>query len=158
MIRLHLKIYIITFLLFGVSNLSISFGQSLIFNHLTIGDGLSNNAANAIIQDRVGFIWFGTDDGLNRYDGYSFKTYQHVLKDSSSLSDNGIWCLLEDRSGFIWMGTKNGKLNRYDPVKDIFKHWLLPSDIVRENTIRVLFEDHNGFIWVGTYKKRIVQI
>lgn len=152
MIRLHLKIYIITFLLFGVSNLSISFGQSLIFNHLTIGDGLSNNAANAIIQDRVGFIWFGTDDGLNRYDGYSFKTYQHVLKDSSSLSDNGIWCLLEDRSGFIWMGTKNGKLNRYDPVKDIFKHWLLPSDIVRENTIRVLFEDHNGFIWVGTYK------
>ncbi|MEP0861292.1 MAG: response regulator [Ignavibacterium sp.] len=151
MIRLQLKIYIITLFL-EVSTLSVSFGQSLIFNHLTIGDGLSNNAINAIIQNREGFIWVGTDDGLNRYDGYSFKTYRHILKDSSSISDNGIWCLLEDRSGFIWIGTKNGKLNRYDPFKDIFKHWLLPSDIVRENSIRSLFEDHNGFIWIGTYK------
>ena len=152
MFELRIKICIIRFLLIWASGLSIIHSQSLTFNHLTVKEGLSNNEVNSIIQDKAGFIWMGTNDGLNIYNGYSFKTYRHIIKDSTSLSDNSVWCLLEDRSGFIWIGTKNGKLNRFDPVKDIFKHWVLPSDVVQENTIRILYEDHKGFIWIGTYK------
>jgi signal transduction histidine kinase/ligand-binding sensor domain-containing protein/DNA-binding response OmpR family regulator len=148
----RIKISIVTFFLIWASGLLVIYSQSITFNHLTVEDGLSNNEVTSIIQDKVGFIWIGTNDGLNRFDGYSFKTYRHIIKDSSSLSDNSVWCLLEDRYGFIWIGTKSGKLNRYDPVKNIFKHWVLSSDIVQENSIRVLYEDHKGFIWIGTYK------
>lgn len=108
MFHLRIKICIIRILLIWASGLSIIHSQSLTFNHLTVKDGLSNNEVNSIIQDKTGFIWMGTNDGLNIYNGYSFKTYRHIIKDSSSLSDNSIWCLLEDRSGFIWIGTKNG--------------------------------------------------
>ncbi len=55
------------------------FPQSITFNHLTVENGLSNNDVNTIIQDQTGFIWFGTDDGLNRYDGYNFKVFRHIM-------------------------------------------------------------------------------
>ena len=63
------------------------------FDHLTIEDGLSQSTVNCIYQDRRGFMWFGTQDGLNRYDGYNFKVYRHLPSDSTTLSDNYVWCI-----------------------------------------------------------------
>jgi len=118
-----IKIYcpLIIFLVFTFF-INISVGQDIKFELLTAKDGLSNSYVNCLVQDQIGFIWFGTDDGLNRYDGYEIKVYRNIPGDSSSLSDNVVWSLLEDHSGFMWIGTKGGKLNRYDPYLDKFEH------------------------------------
>ncbi|HSL87819.1 MAG TPA: two-component regulator propeller domain-containing protein, partial [Ignavibacteriaceae bacterium] len=89
-------ILIICLGLIGSTN---SYAQSITFNHLTVEDGLSNNKVNTITQDKTGFIWFGTEDGLSRFDGYNFKIYRHDPSDSNTLSNNSIWALLEDRQG-----------------------------------------------------------
>ncbi len=125
--------------------------QNLSFKHFTTIHGLSNNKINDIIQDRSGFIWLATDDGLNRFDGYNFKVYRHIPKDSSSLSSNSIWILFEDDEGIIWMGTKSGELNRYDPRTDKFTSWEIKSEVVKENSITSIYKDNFGKIWLGTY-------
>lgn len=147
--------YVIALLtLFSVQILA----QDISFKHLTTDDGLSNNQVLDVIQDKNGFIWLATDDGLNRFDGYSFKVYRHIQKDSTSLSDNSSWCLFEDREGFIWIGTKNGELNRYDPKTDTFTNWKIKSEFIKESSITAIYEDRAGAIWVGTYKSGIYRL
>ena len=97
---IHLKYYLIIFFLFYSADL---LAQNIPFKHLTTENGLSNNKILDVIQDKTGFIWLATDDGLNRFDGYRFKVYRHKSKDSTSLSNNSIWTLFEDRAGFIWI-------------------------------------------------------
>ena len=146
---MHLKYYLtIIFLVYS----GCLFAQNIPFKNLTTDDGLSNNKINDIIQDRTGFIWLATDDGLNRFDGYSFKVYRHKSNDSTSISNNSIWALFEDRGGFIWIGTKSGELNRYDPNTDRFISWEIKSEVVKENSIKSIYEDSFGAIWIGTYK------
>ena len=128
-----------------------TFTQDISFKHLTADDGLSNNQILDVIQDKTGFIWFATQDGLNRYDGYNFKVYRHVQGDSTSISNNSTWALFEDISGYLWIGTKSGELNRFDPSTESFKHWKIKSDIIKENSINSIFEDSKGAIWLGTY-------
>ena len=106
-------------------------------------EGLSNSFVNCLIQDRTGFIWFGTDDGLNRFDGYEVKVYRNNPNDKVSISENIIWALWEDHSGNIWIGTKSGGLNKYDPVNDKFKHWELDSASSEEINITCIYEDSN---------------
>lgn len=77
-------------------------------------DGLSNNSINCFIQDKAGYIWIGTDNGLNRYDGYAFKVYKQVPGDTASLAGNTICSLYEDREGYLWVGT-DISLHRYNP-------------------------------------------
>jgi signal transduction histidine kinase/ligand-binding sensor domain-containing protein/DNA-binding response OmpR family regulator len=140
------------FILFVVIGLGVEniLPQSLLFNHLTVEDGLSNNNVNTLIQDRTGFIWFGTEDGLNRFDGYNFKVYSHNPSDSNSISDNNVWALLEDKRGNIWIGTKGGVLNKFNPLTEKFFHWI-PEPIIKENnSISALCEDSKGNIWIGT--------
>lgn len=132
--------------------------QSIIFNHLTVEDGLSNNDVNTVIQDQTGFIWFGTDDGLNRFDGYNFKVFRHDPSDSNSLSDNSIWSLMEDSKGNIWVGTKGGVLNKFDPATEKYTHWILESKITKENSIKSLYEDSKGNIWVGSYRSGLYRL
>jgi signal transduction histidine kinase/ligand-binding sensor domain-containing protein len=127
-------------------------GQNIKLKKLSVEDGLSNSYVNCLLQDKVGFIWFGTDDGLNRYDGYEIKVYRNITEDSSSLSNNIIWSLFEDHSGNLWIGTKGGKLNRYDPFLDRFEHCDIDSNATGELTITYIFEDSNNFIWIGTYR------
>ena len=87
------------------------------FKHLNIDDGLSQNSITCMIRDDKGFMWLGTQDGLNKYDGYEFKIYKNDHSDTTSISDNYILCLLKDPNGFIWIGTEGG-LNKYDPKKE----------------------------------------
>jgi len=134
------------------------FGQSIRFDHLTVEDGLSNNVANTVIQDQTGFMWFATEDGLNRYDGYSFKIFRHDPENSNSISDNNIWALCEDRQGNIWIGTKAGVLDKYNPETEIFTHWEIKSDLTEENSITAIFEDGKGNIWIGTYKEGLYKL
>jgi len=88
-------------ILFFISSLNwfVANGSDLIFNHLTTENGLSNNAIHCIFQDRKGFIWIGTDDGLNMFDGYEFTVYKFNSSDTSSLSSNSVFKILEDSKG-----------------------------------------------------------
>lgn len=83
-------------------------GQPFYFRHYQVENGLSNNAAITSLQDKKGFLWFGTKDGLNRFDGYSFKIFRNNPLDPGSIGNNFIHCLYEDRNGVIWVGTENG--------------------------------------------------
>ncbi|MDP2364282.1 MAG: two-component regulator propeller domain-containing protein, partial [Ignavibacteria bacterium] len=128
------------------------YSQSITFGRFTTANGLSNNTVNDVLQDQTGFIWFATDDGLNRFDGYEFKVFRHNPENENSLPDNSVWALMEDSKGKIWIGTKSGWLNCYDPVLDKFKKWKLKSDITEENSINCILEDSRNKIWIGTYR------
>ncbi|MEM7335515.1 MAG: two-component regulator propeller domain-containing protein [Chloroflexota bacterium] len=125
--------------------------QSIVFSHITTEHGLSHNSINAIIQDQKGFMWFGTQDGLNRFDGYEFTVYRHDPNNSNSLSDNAIWALYEDQEGMIWIGTNDG-LNRFDPNTEnftIYRHDNTPQSL-SSNIIWTIHEDKAGMLWIGT--------
>jgi|WetSurMetagenome_2_1015567.scaffolds.fasta_scaffold01847_3 signal transduction histidine kinase/ligand-binding sensor domain-containing protein/DNA-binding response OmpR family regulator len=132
--------------------------QSILFNHLTTNNGLSNNYVSDIFQDRYGFLWFATDDGLNRFDGYEFKIYRNNPQDKNSISDNTILSFSEDAKGNLWIGTKNGFVNRYDPILDRFTKWEIKSDITKENPIYVLYVDKNNLVWIGTYRSGLYRL
>jgi ligand-binding sensor domain-containing protein/signal transduction histidine kinase len=122
------------------------------FEYLSVGDGLSQSTVRSILQDQTGFMWFGTGDGLNRYDGYSFRIYKRHPQNSNSLSHNLIWCLWEDRDGILWIGTDMG-LNSLDPKKERFQRYLNEpgqSDSLSENSVRAVCEDRFNDLWVGT--------
>lgn len=121
------------------------------FRHLTVEDGLSNNWIKAILRDHSGFMWYGTFNGLNRYDGRSFKVYQ--VNDGIGLSDNLIECLAEDGQGNIWIGTFSGGLNRFDRKTETFvnfQHNPRDPGSVSHNKINAVYIDSKGIIWVGT--------
>ena len=96
------------------------------FQRLSIADGLSSNSVLSILQDRKGFMWFGTQDGLNKYDGYEFKVYYHREDDPHSVGDDIQLTLLEDRKGCIWVGGFQSGLSRLDPETGSFTQYLLP--------------------------------
>jgi len=123
------------------------------FENLTVDDGLSQNGANSIIQDSKGFMWFGTQDGLNRYDGNSFTVYKHDPENPTSISDNWILTILEDRQGTLWIGTFSGGLNSYNRELDQFTSYQHdPGDntSLSNNEVLTLLEDSSGTLWVGT--------
>ena len=122
------------------------------FEHKTIEDGLSSNIINDILQDRFGFIWIATFDGLNRFDGRNFKIYRNMVEDSNSLSDNTIWVLFEDSHGILWIGTENG-LNKFDRVSDSFQRYQynpFVENTLSHNSVHAIAEDSAKNIWVGT--------
>ncbi len=130
------------------------------FEHISVDQGLSQSTVTSIIQDKTGFMWFGTGDGLNRYDGYTFKIFSRDPSDTSSLSDNGVSALLEDRSGVIWVGTGNG-LNRFDDTTETFTHYssqTTDAASISNNEIVTIMEEREPYssggavLWVGTKK------
>ena len=128
-------------------------GSIVQFEHLTSEDGLSQNAGLAIFQDSRGYLWIGSQDGLNRYDGYAFKIFKHDPDDASSLSNNSILSLAEDQDGALWIGTWGGGLNRYDPATEKFTRYTTdPNDpaSLSDVTITCIKVDSHGSVWVGT--------
>jgi len=137
----------------ALTSISFSFSQNMIFKSLTVENGLSSSDINCLIQDKLGFIWIGTDNGLNRYDGSAFKVYRNKQNNNNSISDNSIWALYEDRNANIWIGTKGGVLNKYSPVYDKFERIKLDENKDIENSITSIIEDKQGFLWIGTYSQ-----
>jgi ligand-binding sensor domain-containing protein/signal transduction histidine kinase len=122
-------------------------------NTFTSEQGLSQNSISCIAKDRDGFIWIGSGDGLNRFDGYSFIHFSHSDKDTASLSNDVIRNLLLDSKGRLWVGTYNG-LNLYDSEKENFRKFLTSradNNTISQNTILCLLEDRSHNLWVGTY-------
>ncbi|MDH3208579.1 MAG: PAS domain S-box protein, partial [Gemmatimonadota bacterium] len=127
--------------------------RHLRFRHITLKDGLPSATVHATLQDRDGFIWLATPDGLSRFDGYDFVTYRHIEDDPTSLRHNHVWCLLEDREGRLWAGTDGGGLSRLDPASGSFTHFRHDASDLRslsDDRVRVLFEDRAGNLWAGT--------
>ncbi|MEL6926810.1 MAG: two-component regulator propeller domain-containing protein, partial [Bacteroidota bacterium] len=124
------------------------------FDRLTTQNGLSDNWVHEAMMDRHGFVWFGTQDGLCRYDGQSFKKYRRSLNDSLSLSGNIVTDLVEDANGRIWLSTLDGGLNHFDPITEKFHSYLYDPERasgLSANTTLRLHLDANQIIWIGTY-------
>lgn len=124
------------------------FGQGMRFTSL---EG-TQSVINTMLEDKMGYVWAGTQDGLYRYDGYEFKMYKRVPNDSSSISDNFIWCMHQSKNGLIWIGTNGGGLNAYNPVKNKFTR-ITSKDAnspLNNGIIRSITEDKNGNLYVGT--------
>jgi ligand-binding sensor domain-containing protein/signal transduction histidine kinase len=122
------------------------------FERITGDDGLSQNVVLAIAQDRRGFMWFGTEDGLNKYDGYQFTIYKHDPDDAGTLSDDYVSVIYEDREGVLWIGTRNG-LNRLDGSSGAFVRYQHERDdeqSIGGTWVVSLYEDREGALWIGT--------
>ena len=116
--------------------------QPYYFRHYQVENGLSNNAVICSLQDAKGFMWFGTKDGLNRYDGYTFKVFRNDADKKESLGNNFIHSLYEDRNETLWIGTEKG-LYAYDPIPEQF-HLLKGTE---NHLIREITSDNNGNLW-----------
>ncbi|MER0438727.1 two-component regulator propeller domain-containing protein [Emticicia sp. W12TSBA100-4] len=120
--------------------------QKFSFTRISTNEGLSQSHVSAILKDKQGFMWFATEEGLNKYDGYRFTTYKHSHTDHSTLNDNYIYDILEDNQGNLWVATASG-LDKFDRATDSFFHFF------GENTklsIRDIFQDSKHRIWLGT--------
>lgn len=125
---------------------------SIRFEPLSLEQGLSQSAVFTILQDRWGFMWFGTEGGLNKYDGYQFTVYRHNPEDLRSLSDDYVSAIYEDRDGNLWIGTKQG-LNRFDRENGTFVHYQHDPndpDSLGGTWVVSILEDRDGKLWIGT--------
>ena len=102
------------------------------FRHLEVADGLSNNSVYSIFKDRDGFMWFGTNSGLNRFDGYTFKIYRHLSGDSCSLPNSYVWGIMEEPDNYFWLKTGTGYA-RFDKAKDTFEPFTVTGKGRRRN-------------------------
>ena len=129
----------------------ISQAQVRQISHYSIEEGLSQSVVNCVFQDSKGFIWFGTQDGINRYDGYNFVSYIHSPIDTNSISNNWIYAIDEDRNGDLWIGTKFG-LQKYEINAGHFKHFETSSDSefkLFNNVVYGVLSD-GDVLWINT--------
>ncbi len=123
------------------------------FSNISVRDGLSQNSVIRIFQDNRGFMWFCTRDGLNRYDGNSFRIYRSSIKDQNSISSSDATTISENKDGSFWIGTHNG-LNHFDPQTDKFKRYFHADNnpkSLSSSTIRYLLTDRDDNTWIGTF-------
>lgn len=139
--RLYIFLFLVSFQI--ISNGQI-FGQG--FGKLTINEGLSQGFVSAIIQDKTGFMWFGTNDGLNRFDGYDFKIYYNNITDTNSLSNNIITRLANGKNGIIWVGTFYG-LNEFNTRTEKFRHVYTELPSTKNRLVKTLIVDNDGLVW-----------
>lgn len=126
--------------------------ESSRFDNFTQENGLSNNMVQCIFQDNQGWMWFGTSQGLNRYDGYSFKSFRSVAEDSvhNTMTGTLVRCIFQDSKGNYWVGTENGGLNKFDPKQEEFT--VLPLRNAKQYSANSICEDKNHRLWIGTEK------
>ena len=127
--------------------------KNLRFDHLGANEGLSQSNVKCILQDSRGFMWFGTRDGLNKFDGYKFVVYKNIEGDSTSISSDFIADIIEDAQGNLWIATWGGGINKFDRKTNRFSHYRHnpknPKSISSDFTT-TLTQDHEGNIWIGT--------
>ncbi len=153
----YFTLFLLLWILFPLKNVA----QDIRFKHLTNNNGLSQNLVLSIAQDNEGFMWFGTKDGLNKYDGYKFKVFQNEPNNPNSISSNYISALFTDRNGNLWIGTENGIVNVYSAVSQEFQRISLPlSNLKSKNTdvINAIAQDKTGDFWIGTIGSGIFRI
>lgn len=137
--------------LFFVPFYSIAQNASINFSTLTAKDGVSSNTVYAILKDRYGFLWFATEDGLNRYDGTNFRIYRYVAGDTSSIGANHITALYEDKRGTLWVGTNGGSLSVYNRnTNSFFNFNSVPGNVIG-GAVTSICGDSNNNVWVGCY-------
>jgi ligand-binding sensor domain-containing protein/two-component sensor histidine kinase len=155
-------------LIFILSN--IAYPDDYTIKQLTESDGLSQSTVFAMMQDTQGYLWFGTIEGLNRYDGYNFRIYANSPDDATSISDDFISTIFEDSENNIWVGTRNGYFNKFDRETETFKrfnvndyfemlekpgkdYYEYPLAFSRSHNYSVtsITEDGDSFLWIGTW-------
>ncbi len=127
--------------------------QNILFERLDVADGLSQNTVYAILQDKRGFMWFCTQDGLNKYDGLNFKVYTHDVTTRQSLSQASIRAAYKGRGGILWLAVIGGGLNKFDPEKETVSRYQYHRDnpkTISHNDLRAVIEDRDGEVWAGT--------
>jgi ligand-binding sensor domain-containing protein/signal transduction histidine kinase len=130
----------------------LALGQDIKFNHITTDDGLSNGNVRTILQDYQGFFWFGTEDGLQRYDGYTLVEYRYSPNDTTTISSNFILCLYEDSKKNLWIGSLDGGICWYDRKANHFRCFKNdPKDptSITGNLVRSISESSDGTLYVG---------
>lgn len=148
--KIHISI--VVYILFIIRSHLFAQDLPFQFNQLTIDDGLSQGIVYSILRDSTGFMWFGTEDGLNRYDGYTFTVFRPITNDSTSISNNVIRDLKLDDQGNLWIGTYGGGLNLYHPETETFESFS-PSSGIESSLAGSYIRNiviHKGIIWIGT--------
>jgi len=142
--------FVIAFSLFLGVSLSLA-GQIIKPTYLNQSQGVSSSTINSVMQDSYGFLWFAGENGVQRYDGFSFKNFQHDPRDSTSLMDNLCWNISELSNGDLWIGNESG-LSRYDRAKDEFINYRLNIETLNPGSGRVfgVYEDSQNRLWCGS--------
>lgn len=138
--NLNIKLFFISLIL--TLAISLGYSQNIKFKRLSIDEGLSASSVNTIFQDSQDFIWIGTQDGLNRYDGYHIKTFKTDLNSKTSISSNFINCMFEDKEGFIYVGTNDQGLSVFNKYTETFTNYKagLGSKTLSNNSVRHIIE------------------
>ena len=147
---ISLKIIVVSLIIYS---LSLAQKKDIHFEHLTVEEGLSYNTVLSIYQDSRGFLWIGTYNGLDRYDGYKFIHYRNSEEDSTSISDSKIRALCEDNDGNIWVGTWSGGINKFLRDEEKFKRYRHNPDVpnsLSSDGILSICKDKSGNLWIGT--------
>jgi signal transduction histidine kinase/ligand-binding sensor domain-containing protein len=127
--------------------------EHLTFRTISVEQGLPHFSVYGVAQDRFGFMWFATVDGLVRYDGNRIETYRPDPLNPNSPAAGQIWCLYADREGVIWAGAIAGGLSRYDPRTERFtnyRHDRYDPNSLSSDAVRAIYQDSTGALWVGT--------
>lgn len=129
--------------------------DELRFRHITLEQGLSQLTISSIARDRVGFMWFGTQDGLNKYDGSTFRVYRNNPYDKNSLPDDNIRSMyFDNEEGVLWIGTRSGGLAKFSPETEIFtryQHNAQEAGSLGNDEVCALYKDRQGVLWAGTW-------
>ena len=141
----NLQKIILLLLFFIESNYLLAQLNQVPFIHLSTKQGLSQAHVSNILKDKNGFMWFCTDNGLNKYDGYTFKIFDNKKNDPTTISNNYTLCIVEDKNGDIWVGTASG-LDKYDRNKETFTHYSPNKSIA----IHHILIDSKGIFWLST--------
>lgn len=144
--------HFILFFLLTLKSGGIEVVNNLNFDFYSQEHGLSNNQVHCILQDKKGWMWFGTSQGVSRFDGYRFTVFKNDPEDSTSLKGNLVRAIFEDHKGQLWIGTENGGLNKFNREKENFQQLFYSKDqpVLRDATVTSIHEDAAGILWVGT--------